>query len=111
MAVLCHHCAQAFSSFVEWGPLSSCRAWASHCGGLSCCRAWALGCMGFSSYCAQASVAAALRLNSTHSVAVVHMPHGTWDPPRTRLKPMSPALAGRLPTTGPPGKPFFLYIL
>ena len=31
--------------------------------------------------------------------------HGTWDPPRPGLVPVSPALAGRLPTTAPPGKP------
>ena len=30
---------------------------------------------------------------------------GTWDPPRPRLEPVSPALAGRLSTTAPPGKP------
>ena len=30
---------------------------------------------------------------------------GTWDPPRPGLEPVSPALAGRLPTTVPPGKP------
>ena len=30
---------------------------------------------------------------------------GTWDLPRPGLEPMSPALAGRLPTTAPPGKP------
>ena len=30
---------------------------------------------------------------------------GTWDPPRPGLKPVSPALAGRLSTTAPPGKP------
>ena len=29
---------------------------------------------------------------------------GMWDPPRRGLKPMSPALAGRFPTTVPPGK-------
>ena len=28
-----------------------------------------------------------------------------WDPPRPGLEPMSPALAGRLSTTAPPGKP------
>ena len=36
---------------------------------------------------------------------------GMWDPPRPGLEPVSPALAGRLPTTAPPGKPcdpFFL---
>ena len=30
---------------------------------------------------------------------------GTWDLPRPGLEPVSPALAGRLPTTAPPGKP------
>ena len=29
----------------------------------------------------------------------------TWDPPRPGLEPVSPALAGRLSTTAPPGKP------
>ena len=29
-----------------------------------------------------------------------------WDLPRPGLKPVSPALAGRLSTTAPPGKPF-----
>ena len=28
-----------------------------------------------------------------------------WDLPRTGLEPVSPALAGRFPTTAPPGKP------
>ena len=30
--------------------------------------------------------------------------HGMWDPPGPGLKPVSPALAGRLSTTAPPGK-------
>ena len=30
---------------------------------------------------------------------------GMWDPPRPGPEPASPALAGRLPTTAPPGKP------
>ena len=30
--------------------------------------------------------------------------HGTWDLPRPGLEPVSPALAGRLSTTAPPGK-------
>ena len=30
---------------------------------------------------------------------------GMWDPPRQGLEPVSPALAGRLSTTAPPGKP------
>ena len=32
---------------------------------------------------------------------------GMWDPPRPGLKPVSPALAGRLSTTAPPGKPHY----
>ena len=35
-------------------------------------------------------------------------PRGTWDPPRPGLEPVSSALAGRLSTTAPPGKPLFL---
>ena len=31
--------------------------------------------------------------------------HGMWDLPRPGLKPAPPALAGRLSTTAPPGKP------
>ena len=30
---------------------------------------------------------------------------GTWDPPRPGHEPVPPALAGRLSTTAPPGKP------
>ena len=30
---------------------------------------------------------------------------GMWDLPRPELEPVSPALAGRLSTTAPPGKP------
>ena len=30
---------------------------------------------------------------------------GMWDPPRPGLEPAFPALAGRLSTTAPPGKP------
>ena len=37
--------------------------------------------------------------------------HGMWDPPRPGLEPVSPAPAGRLSTTVPPGKPdhFLIY--
>ena len=34
---------------------------------------------------------------------------GMWDLPRPGLEPVSPALAGRLPTTVPPGKPFLFF--
>ena len=36
--------------------------------------------------------------------------HGMWDPPRPGLEPMSPALAGRLSTTAPPGEPYCLIL-
>ena len=43
------------------------------------------------------------RLSSCGSRA--QLLRGTWDPPRPGLEPVSPALAGRFPTTAPPGKP------
>ena len=45
------------------------------------------------------------RLSSCGSRA--QLLHGMWDPPRPGPKPVSPALAGRLPTTAPPGKPSY----
>ena len=38
---------RAFSTSSDQGPLSSCRAQASPCGGFSCCELWALGVVGF----------------------------------------------------------------
>ena len=43
------------------------------------------------------------RLSSCGSRA--QLLRGTWDRPRLGLEPVSPALAGRLSTTAPPGKP------
>ena len=43
------------------------------------------------------------RLSSCGSQA--QLLRGMWDPPRPGLEPTSPALAGRPPTTAPPGKP------
>ena len=34
-----------------------------------------------------------------------------WDLPRPGLEPVSPALAGRLSTTAPPGKPLLAFFL
>ena len=48
------------------------------------------------------------RLSSCGSRA--QLLRGMWDPPRPELGPVSPALAGRLSTTAPPGKPFFLFL-
>ena len=48
------------------------------------------------------------RLSSCGSRA--QLLRGMWDPPRPGLEPVSPALAGRLSTTAPPGKPkIFLF--
>ena len=65
-----------------------CSAQAFHCCDFSC-GAWALGCMG---------------LSSCKSSALEHMPNGCGaqayflrsmcDPPRSRIEPVSPALAG-----------------
>ena len=39
-----HRCTVfVFSCCREWGLLSRCSKWASHCSSFSCCRAWALG--------------------------------------------------------------------
>ena len=38
------------------------------------------------------------------SVAVALLPCDTWGLPGPEVTPMSPALAGRFLTTGPPGK-------
>ena len=50
-----------------------------------------------------------LRLSSCGSRA--QSLRGMWDPPRPVLEPMSPALAGRLSTTAPPGKPRLVVLL
>ena len=44
-----------------------------------------------------------LRLSSCGSRA--QLLRGMWDPPGPGLEPVSPALAGRLSTAAPPGKP------
>ena len=44
------------------------------------------------------------RLSSCGSRA--QLLRGMWDPPRPGPEPASPAPAGRLSTTAPPGKPF-----
>ena len=98
---------QAFLSCDEQGELpSSCGVWASHCGGFSC---------GAQVQGEQASVVAAHGLSSCGSRALehklnscgpqAHLLHGMWNPPRSGIKSMSPALAGRLFTTEPQGKP------
>ena len=47
------------------------------------------------------------RLSSCGSRA--QLLRGMWDLPRPGLEPVSPALAGRLSTTAPPGKPWKIF--
>ena len=79
--------------------LSSCSEQASHCGAFSC-GAQALGHECFSRYCTWAQ-----QLWCKGLVALWHV--GSSQP---RIKLMSPALAVRFLTTGPPGKFTILYI-
>ena len=80
-------CARAFSSCGEWGPL------------LIAVRG---------PFTIAASLAAEHRLQ-THRLSScgsrAQPLRGMWDLPRPGLEPVSPALAGRLSTTVPPGKP------
>ena len=76
-------CEQAFARCGEWGLLSGCGTWASHCG------------------------ARALERTGFQSCGV----RGPCCPTACRIlvpgpgvKPMSPALTGRFLTAGPPGK-------
>ena len=88
MAVLgLRFCARAFSSCGKWGPL-------------------------FITVHGPLTIAASLvaehrlqthRLSNCGSQA--QLLRGMWDLPRPGLKPVPPALAGRLSTTAPPGKP------
>ena len=83
MAVLgLRFCARAFSSCGKWGPL-----FIAVRGPLTIA----------------ASLVAEHRLSNCGSQA--QLLRGMWDLPRPGLEPVSPALAGRLPTTVPPGKP------
>ena len=91
MAVLdLRFCARAFSSCSKWGPLFI----AVH-GPLTIA----------------ASPVAEHRLQTrrlSNCGSWAHLLRGMWDLPGPGLEPVSPALAGRFPTTAPPGKPFFL---
>ena len=88
MAVLgLRFCARAFSSCGKWGPF-------------------------FIAVRGPLTIAASLvaehrlhtrRLSSCGARA--QLLRGMWDLPRPGLEPVSPALAGGLPTTAPPGKP------
>ena len=93
MAVLgLRFCARAFSSCGKWGPL-------------------------FIAVRGPLTIAAppvaghrlqTRRLSSCGSR--VQLLRGMWDLSRPGLEPVSPALAGRFSTTGPPGKPLKIFI-
>ena len=70
-----------FSSYSEWGPLSSFRVQAFHCGGFSCCRVWVLGHSGFISYGSRA-----LEHRLSNCGARVYLLPCVWDLPRSGIK-------------------------
>ena len=88
MAVLgLSSCARAFSSCGKWGPL-----FIAACGPLTIA----------------ASPVAEHRLQTrrlSNCGSRAQLLRGMWDLPGPGLEPVSPASAGRLPTTAPPGKP------
>ena len=88
MAVLgLRFCARAFSSCGKWGPLL-----------IAVRRPLTVAASPVAEHRLQTR-----RLSSCGSRA--QPLRGMWDPPRPGLEPVSPALAGRLSTTAPPGKP------
>ena len=89
-----HFCARAFSSCGKRGPLLI-----AVCGPLT-----------IAAFLVAEHRLQTRRLSSCGSRAQLLC--GMWDLPRPGLEPASPALAGRLSTTAPPGKPhsFFLMI-
>ena len=93
MAVLgLRFCARAFSSCGKWGPLLI----AVH-GPLTI----------------TASLVAEHRLQMrrlSNCGSQAQLLRGMWDPPRPGLEPVSPASAGRLSTTVPPGKPEIYFL-
>ena len=88
MAVLgLRFCVRAFSSCGKWGPLF-----------IAVRRPLTIA----------ASLVAEHRLQTrrlSNCGSRAQLLCGTWDLPRPGLEPVSPALAGRLSTTAPPGKP------
>ena len=80
-------CVRAFSSCGKWGPL-----FIAVRGALTIAASLVAECR-----------LQTRRLSSCGSRA--QLLRGMWDPPRPGLEPAFPALAGRLPTTAPPGKP------
>ena len=89
MAVLgLRFCARAFCSCGKWGPLFIAVRWPL-----------TIAASPVAEHRLQTR-----RLSSCGSRA--QLLRGMWDLPRPGLEPVSPALAGRLSTTAPPGKPY-----
>ena len=86
--------------------LSCSDARASHCSDFSCWGAQVLGCVDFSG-CGSWAVEHRLRSCGTWAQLLC----GMWDLPRSRIKPMSPALAGGFLTIGPPGKSTWVFFI
>ena len=87
-----HFCARAFPSCGKWGPLF-----------IAVRRPLTTA----------ASLAAEHRLQTrrlSNCGSRAQPLRGTRDPPRPGPEPVSPALAGRFPTTAPPGKPLNLVL-
>ena len=83
-----HWCGRVFSAMSRAFFLLQARA--SHCCGLSCCRAQAL------------------ELWPSSCGPQAQLSQGMWDLPGPGIEPVSPALAGRLPTTEPTGSPWWI---
>ena len=98
-AVLGLHCRLGFSPVQRVGAHSSFGAQAFRCSGFCSCGAQARGYVGFGSCSSQALES---RLSSCGTWAWSLC--GKWDPPRSGIKPMSPALAGRSLTSKSSGK-------
>ena len=80
-------CARAFSSCGKWGPLF-------------------IAVRGPLTIAASLVVEHRLQTRRLSNCGSWAQPlRGMWDPPRPGHEPVSPALAGRLSTTAPPGKP------
>ena len=94
-------CSEGFSPAVESGGYSlSCCAWSSRWGRLlslqsTDSRAHRLGSCGFW----------ALELGHNSCGTEASLLHSSWDLPRPRIKPVSPAVGGGFFTTEPLGKP------
>ena len=88
-------CVRAFSGCSEWGLLSSCGVWTSHCGGSSCFRARSLECAGFTFVV----VHGLMQLQLTCLIALQYV-GASWN----GIDPAPPVLASTFLTTRPPGK-------